>query len=185
MSEENLQIRNTGEEYNFSSLSLIFELTKDRIADQMSQVNTLDSKANFLLASATALVSAALVLQATLLTSQNTLQLFNCSKLTGQFLHSLSLIALLVVYFVEILAAFLAYKVRVYKQAPEPDELYKTYLFREEKNTMAEVFRAMLEVYRENGKIIRKKVFWIKVSFIIFASEATLLAVFLLTRTLC
>src|SRR5205085_10814142 len=87
-------------EYNFPSLDLIFELTKESITAQREQANALDSKANFVLGSATALISAALVLQAVLLSSLNTplhqqsaVLPFYCSLLTtNMFLRSLPLL---------------------------------------------------------------------------------------------
>src|SRR5438876_577381 len=148
-------------EYNFPSLDLIFELTKERVASQREQANALDSKANFVLGSATTLVRAALVLQAVLLASQGALShpqfavlSWYCSTLLNKFLRFLPLLILLIVYLIVMLSAFLAYTIRRYRYAPDPEELYRSYLYRQESSTKAEVFRAMLETYKENDKII-------------------------------
>jgi hypothetical protein len=70
MSKNDSNNQKINTQYDFPCLDLIFELTKDRISNQLERVNALDSKANFVLGSATALVGAALVLQAVLLSTQ-------------------------------------------------------------------------------------------------------------------
>ncbi len=175
---------------DFPSLNLIFDLLKDRIALQWQQTNALDNKANFILVSATALVSAALVLQAVLLTpqtapvSQITSLPFYCPTSTNRILHSLPLLILLAVYLFVMLSAYLAYQIRVYKQAPEPDELFK-YLIDEEDKTMEAVTRAMLEVCKSNNLTIRSKVLRVKIAFILLGFEVLALVAYLFFQVTC
>lgn len=199
----------------YPSLTIISELTKERVAGQMEQVNALDSKANFVLGSATALVSAALILQAVLLTAQpittttqstpsvtssptlltptrslstvtshTTSAYTYYSLFTNSIFHSLPLLLLIVVYITVMVSAFLAYRIRAYKQAPEPTELYEHYLFEKEETTKAEVFRAMLEAYKLNVITINKKVRWLNTAFLFLGLEALVLAIVLLFQIL-
>lgn len=188
MSNSDSHPQNTIKEYNFPSLDLIFLLTKERVNAQFQQVNALDSKANFMLGSSTALISAALVLQSVLLPQTNNYlpaKLIPTYCPTNTLLQILPLLILLALYLTTIVTTFLAYKIRWYKQAPEPSELYRNYLHREESSTKAEVFRAMVEAYKENDKVIRSKVLWIKISFILLSFEATTLTIYILFRSVC
>ncbi len=171
----------------FPSLDLIFELMKEAIAGQREQVNSLDSKANFILGSATAFVSAALVLQAVLLTPSTvrTSSAISCPILANKFLHTLPLLGVLLMYLCVLFAAYLAYKVRTYKQAPNPDELYNTYLVQEESKTKAEIFEAMRHAYKLNTHTIEKKTLLLKVSFILLGGEALALIVYVVFQSLC
>src|SRR5438046_9187146 len=118
MSQRNPHDKEGSEKRLFPSLDLIFELTKERIANQSEQVNALDSKANFVLGSATALVSTALVLQAVLLTpqpSQATPHIY-CPLPISNLTHVIPLLILLLAYLCVLFSAFFAYRIRVYKQ---------------------------------------------------------------------
>lgn len=186
MPKDDTSPRHSNREDDFPSLDLLFELVKDRIAVQRWQVGGLDNKANFVLGSATALISAALLLQAVLIQIRSqTAWLPSCPLPLHQSLRLLPLLALLVVYLATMLSAFFAYIVREYKYPPDLDELYHSYLHREEKNTKLEVLRAMLDVYKENNKIICNKRFWTRTSFIVFAGEVTVLVLVLLVQTAC
>ncbi len=190
MSKNNEQQQSSNKSRDLPSLNLIFELLKDRIALQWQQVNALDNKANFILLSATTIVSAALVLQAVLLTPQTTptsqtisLPLY-CPAYSNRILQSLPLLILLAVYLSVMLTAYLAYKIREYKQAPEPDELFK-YLVEEEDRTREAVTRAMLEVCKSNALTYKNKVFRVKIAFILLACEAVALVAYLLFQVTC
>lgn len=185
MSENDVQHQNTDEKLDFPSLNLLYELAKERLASQQEQKDILDSKANFILGSATALVSAALVLQAVSQPQHATPLPVYCIVRTNAPLHALPMIILLVMYLIVLFSAFPAYKIRIYKYAPELEELYKNYLFEDESETKAKVFRAMLTAYRENIITIGNKVLWLKVAFVFLGVEAMALVVYLLYQTTC
>jgi hypothetical protein len=185
MPNDNSQQQNTNEKYDFPSLDLIFEFTKERISNQKEQVTALDNRVNFVLGSATTVVSAALILQAVLLSSHNLVQLSYCAIFVNQFLKVLPLLVLLFLYLLVMLTAFLGYKIRYYKQVPDPNELYRTYLRKEKNVTKAEVFRAMLEAYNENIKTIKNKAIWVKTAFFLFIFEVIVLTVVLLVQVGC
>jgi hypothetical protein len=176
------------EENRFPSLDLIFELTKEAIAVQREQVNALDSKANFILGSATAVVSTALVLQAVQQTTplpQQSASNVYCPIPSSKFFEALPLLLLLLFYLCVIFTAYLAYKNRVYKQVPNPDELYNTYLLQEESKTKAEVFEAMRVAYKDNASKIKNKVSMLDVALVFLGCEAIALVLYLIFQVAC
>jgi hypothetical protein len=186
MPRDDTPLRHRNGEDDFPSLDLLLELIKDRIAVQRWQSSSFDSKANFVLGSATALISAALILQAVLVQIRSqTALLPSCPLVIHQSLRLLPLLALLVAYLATMLAAFFAYIVREYKHTPDLDELYNNHLNREERETKLEVCRAMLDVYKENDKIINNKRVWTRIAFIVFGGEVAVLALVLLVQTAC
>ena len=165
--------KNYSKDYHeFQSLTLIFDVTKERIISQLTQAQSLDSKANFILGSATALVSASLVIQAVLLTPHT-------SILINKFLESLPLLILLISYLLVMIMAFLAYKVNNYKGVANPEKLYEYYLDKPEDTTKADIFRVMVEAYKHNEKVIKKKGKFVNCSFFALGSEVFVLVIFI------
>ncbi len=172
MPEGDRKAQNSNEEYPFPGLDIIFELTKEQASEQTARVNLLDSKANFILGSATALISTALILQSSLL-SQGT-------RITNRFLELLPLLALLLVYLLVMFAAFFAYRVRVYKRSANPQELQRNYLNKSENTIKAEVFRAMVDSFQQNERTINKKAHWVNIAFAALGCETLILVALLL-----
>ena len=164
---------------SFPSLNLAFDITREILASQFERGNALDTKANFILGSATALVSTALVLQAVLPTG-------HCSMLPNKFLQVLPLLLLLLVYLLVIFMAFQAYRVVDYKQAGNPVEFYESDdLFKEEHTVKAEVFRVMVQAYKHNHKMLENKASWVNKAFLLLGCEAIVLAFFLSFQVTC
>lgn len=160
----------------FHSLEFIFELVKERIAIQMDQVDKLDTKAYSIMTSATALVSAALVLQAVL----PSLQASHHISIGDQILQIIPLILLLLAYLATMIASIVAYKLRKYRRSPDPVVLYQNYLKEQESYTKAKVLRSLLDDFQENEKEIDKKINWNKRSIISLWSETILFVAFLI-----
>jgi len=138
----------------------------------MEQVNAVDTKANFILGSATAIISAALILQAVLIQLHSII-------FTNRFLLELPLLLLFITYLSVMFIAFLAYRINVYKLVPDPSELYKHYLQKPESHSKAEVFRAMVEAFKENERTINKKVSWTERALVALGCETVSLVLFL------
>lgn len=172
MAIDDAKVQTEDEEYIFPSLELAYNLTKEHLPVQMDKVHALDTKANFVLGSAAALISAALILESALLTIYH--------SVTGKPLQAVLLFILLVTFIAVMLAAILAYKVKDFYEVPDPMALYKYYLSKSESFTKAKLFRAMVEAHDYNDKLIKKKVFWINISFIGLSCEVVLLILFLL-----
>jgi ABC-type multidrug transport system fused ATPase/permease subunit len=141
---------------NLKSIDLIFDLVKGRSALQMDQADKLDTKAYSVMTSATALVSAALILQAVLpaLSSSTHISFFN------QALQLTPLALLLAAYLAVMITAILAYKLRQYAQTPNPMTLFQNYLDKPELYTKAKVLRSTVEDYKKNEEEINKKIKW-------------------------
>jgi hypothetical protein len=116
----------------FPSLDVVFTLIKERIDSQLAQVDAMDTKVNFILGSATAVISAGLVVQGLSPSS-------HCSLLTNKFLQSLPAISLFASYLATTLPAFFAYRLHAFKGVALPETLFDEYLPKEENTTKAEV----------------------------------------------
>src|SRR6266487_3707531 len=141
-----------------ATVRTLFDITRDQIADQQKQVDGLDTKASVILGAATVLAGTTSVLLYGLITS-------HAHMLTNQYLRWLPL-ALIVIYLAQVSAACMAYMVRRYKQAPEPQALYDDYRNRSEYFIRARVFTAMVEVNKKNKAIIKRKVLWLTCSIV-------------------
>lgn len=161
---------------NLKSLDLIFDLVKDRCAVQMDQADKLDTKAYSIMTSATALISAALILQAVLpaLSSSKHISFLN------EVLQLIPLALLLAAYLAVMITAILAYKLRQYSQTPNPMTLYQNYLDKPELYTKAKVLRSTVEDYKENKEEIDKKIKWNTWAIRVLWVETILFVVFLL-----
>ena len=183
--------------YHFLSLDLAFDLAKEQIAGQMNQVDALDTKANFILGSATTLLAAALVLQAVILTVQKSppvqpttptsplLQPAYCSLITTKPLVLSPLVMLLIVYLILMIISFMAYRLRGYQQTPDPETIYRKYLTEDATKTKAFIFRTMVTVYQENKKTINRKVLWVSTAFIALGIEVATLVLVLFVQVTC
>jgi hypothetical protein len=180
----------TNESAPLASLDIALSLTKDLLAGQMDRVDSLDTKANFALGAATALVSAALLLQSLLLPISSP---SSCSMLVPGFIHTLPLslkraipiLPLLITFFGVMITAVFAYKIRDFKQVPTPRTLLDNYLDDPEQHTKAMLFRAMVEVFEGNEQEIRNKTVWIDRAFLTLVLEALMLVLLLLYKAVC
>ena len=72
-------------DHTLASLDFIFDLVKERMAAQMARIDGLDTKANFIMGAATALISIALTLQAAALNAPAS---GYCTSLIPTFIHA-------------------------------------------------------------------------------------------------
>lgn len=185
--------------YDFPSLDLAFDLAKEQIASQMNQVDALDTKANFILGSATTLLAAALVLQAVILTVQKSpptqpttpisahpvSQPTYCSLIANRPLVLSPLVILLIVYLILMMISFMAYRLRGYQQTPDPETMYRKYLNVDATKTKAFIFRTMVAVYQGNKKTIGRKAFWVTTAFVALGIEVVVLVLVLFVQVTC
>lgn len=187
---DSLQSHGGDESPVFPSLDMAFDLTRELLAAQMERIDGLDAKANLALVSATAVVSAALLLQALLLPSHS---YSVCSVLIPGFVHALPLLVkralpvlpLLITYLGVVITASYAYRVRDYQQVPTPRTLLDKYIDKPVDHTKALLFRAMVEAYEANEFEIKKKVVWIDYALLILVLETGLLVLLLLFQVVC
>ncbi len=162
---------------SFLSLDLLFELTKERNKIQLEQTDKLDSKAITVLTSATAIVSAALILQAVLQPSPNT-------SLVYTLLQRLPIALLMIFYLLAMIAGLTELMIRTYKLTPDPSRLYERYLMKHPEYTKAKVYKSMVDDYNVNEDKIEDLVYWIKMAIVALWIEAIAFVFFLFVHTL-
>lgn len=144
-------------EESFPSLDIVLDFTRERQSAQLQLTTDLDSKANFVLGSATLLTTAAIALR----------------NATSSW-RWLEVVAILV-YCVVVFSSFMAYRVREYAQAPDPVAL-ESNMHEAVVKTKGEILREMVRAYDTNKTAIRRKTAWLKWSFVAFMIEVVLLA---------
>jgi hypothetical protein len=167
MSQNNPQSPNDDPE--FHSLSIISDFTKEGLADQIAQGESLDGKANFVLGAATTLIALILTLQTVLPSGQGFFM----------FLRVIVQVILTLVYLATMLSALLAYWTRSYKTAPDPVQLSQAYLNKSPLDTNRAVYKAMVEAFKENEPIIKTKIKLLEISFVLLSVEAGLVVILL------
>jgi len=161
---------------DLGSVTVLFDLMREQIADQQKQIDTLDTKASVILGAAIVLAGAAATLFPGLVSNHATILIDD---------RILWLLPTLNFVFVSLMATTcMAYTVRRYKRVPNPQALYEDYRDKSEYFIKARVFTAMVAASKENEARIRKKVFWITCSIIALVIETLILAVILLFQVL-
>lgn len=159
-----------------TSLDLIFTLTQDVLNSQLEQADKLDSKADSTQVSATALIGAALVLEAVLIPLHNSLII--------RIMQIALLLPLLVVHVIVVRSASGAYGISGYHGVSNPKTLIEKYLKASERETKRKILTAMEFAYAENEKIIDKKVMLIDRAIKWRTAEATILVIVLLIQVI-
>ena len=159
------------------SQDLVFDLLKERVADQLAQADELDSKANNIIVAASALLAAGLVLQGALLTLQT-------PALIPTFTYTRpGLTALLGIYLFTMLAAIWGgFWIRSFQQIPEPEPFVQKYLSHPIRETKGVVIDTQIEVYRKNRKILDSKVTALRAASISLCLQMIVLIVLLLLQ---
>ena len=152
----------------------VFTLSKEVLDSQLEQADKLDGKADSTQISATALVSAALVLEAVLITLNGSLLI--------RIIQIALLLALLVIHVVVVINASNAYRIADYQGLANPETLRTRYLDMPDKVTKKALLKAMTYAYQENEKINDKKVKLIDRAINWRTAEAAILVVVLLTQ---
>lgn len=168
------------------SLDLAFELTRERLAAQTQYSKSIDDKANFAQGSATALVSAALVVQAVIVQNHISCAVFS-------FFHGVSpavdrvlpLLPLLLPYVGVIILGIRAGRLNVYLQSPKPDKLLQEYLEQEESQTKEILLRSMVYAHAVNEQTLKRKSKWVTYTLILLTIEAFMLVPTLILQTFC
>lgn len=155
---------------DFPSMDTVVDFTREKLSAQLAHADSLDTKANFVLGSATLLTAAAVALRS------------SASHISLGFMHVLGVIAM-VVYLAVVFASLSAYMTREYHQAPNPVEL-EPYIWEEPLKTKGDTLREMVKAYKENKTILQNKARWLKWSLLGFGLEAVLLAVLAIAQIL-
>jgi hypothetical protein len=156
------------------NLDEVYRLSENALAAQLSQVSALDSKANFVLTSASILTVAAAALHGALTPSSTTATAPpDWIVLVGHILAVIAVLAYLGVVF----AAYKAYAVRTYKGVANPGVLKdKGYTSMDPEVAKATVYVTMVESYKQNVNTITRKAEWTRWAVRSLLVEAVLVA---------
>lgn len=158
----------------FASLDVVFDLTRDQLSFQMSQVDGLDTKAGFVLASASLLTGALATWHVPATTSY--------SPFIATFIQHIPLISILI-YLVVIVTSFMAIMVRTYEYPTAPTQLRELYLHWPEQATKRKMRANIEAAYIRNEEKIKGKTRWTLAAFGALAIEALIVAVILFFLT--
>lgn len=156
-----------------SSLDVVFDLTRDQLSFQMSQIDGLDTKAGFVLASASLLTGALVTWHV-----PATAYPFPIAV----FIQHIPLISILIYLFV-VGTSFMAIMVRTYEYPTTPTQLRELYLHWPEQATKRQMRANMEAAYTRNEKKIKGKTWWTLAAFVALAIEASMVAVILFFLT--
>lgn len=167
------------------SLNLAFDLIRERLNALREDSKSLDDKANFAQGSATALMSAALIIQAVLVQNHTNCAMFGLFRGMPQVANSiLPLLPLLIPYVGVILLGIRAGRLNVYLQSPKPDTL-QDYLEQDESRTKEVLLRSMVYAYAVNEQTLKRKSKWVTYTLIFLTIEAFMLVPVLLLQASC
>lgn len=142
-----------------------FELVRDMIQVQLGQCDALDGKANFVLGSATVLIS----IYAAFLASQTSAQKFSLAD--NLFLN----VPLAFIYLMTIVFAYLGYIIRDFKIVPHPKSFVSLLLHLEERQTRLSLLNALAAAYELNSRQLAKKADYVGVALTFLCIEAVFL----------
>jgi hypothetical protein len=144
------------------SLPLGIDLMRDNLTQQMSQADSIDTKAGFILGSAS-LITGVLVAWH---------KLPQGAPGVVQWLPAIAIgVYLLVVAF-----AALAYAVREYALSPDPVKMRDRYVFLDDQEAKDHIFHGMVISWLKNKKGIGIKLHWLELAFAAFGIQVLVVA---------
>jgi len=163
---------------DYPSLDIILDFTRDQLAAQHSYASALDSKAGFVLGSASLLSGLLVAWRPPQSDVQYPLALQALVEALPGFVTALPLVVIGIYLFV-IATAYRAYSLHSYKDVPNPKVLYPEYLKTDEFSTKGTVLATMVSAYNSNERTLKGKVFWTRAALLALLVEALVVAVML------
>lgn len=154
---------NTEKDQGLPSLDFAFDLVKERIDNQLSRIDGLDTKANFVSGAALGVLGIALTLQTFMLSLPRHSY---CSAIIPSLIYTLpsvvkhAIIAfpLICVFVVVILCSQHAYRLDEYKEVPvNPEEIFRTCLEQEVDETKIDIYSRMIVAFKINEEKLEEK----------------------------
>jgi hypothetical protein len=143
-------------------LDLVYSEVKERLNLQFEQVEALDTKAAFVVSTASVVVSIAISLPAA-----------SYSRLDASTLVIFG--AGVAYYSYAMFAGVRAYLVRTYRRDPEPEPLRDGYLATAPEKTKQQLIENLIDSFNENKEIIRLKAFDVTAAMIFLMVQTLLL----------
>jgi hypothetical protein len=164
-----------GEPLAWPNLDESYLLTKEALAAQLAQAHTLDSKASFVLTSASILTASALALHqavASLSGAGTTAHRSGGIIVLVQVLAVLAVVAYLAVVY----TSFRAYTLRSYAGPADPRQLEARYVDMDAELAKATLFSTMVKSYSDNSALLDQKASWTRYALYALLGEAALVA---------
>jgi drug/metabolite transporter superfamily protein YnfA len=150
------------------SLDLGLDLMRDNLAQQMSQADALDTKAGFILGSASLITGVLVAWHKLPLGAPGIVQ----------WLPAIAI----AVYAAVVTCAAFAYFVREYSLSPGPVTIRDKFVFWELPESKDEIFHGMVLAWLRNSKQIGLKLHWLELAFIAFGVQITVVAAIIVTE---
>jgi len=164
-----------GEPVTWPNLDECYLLSKEALADQLAQSRALDSKASFVLASASILTAAALALHQAVAGVAGTTAEAALSRGLVVLANLLAVLAVLA-YLGVVYTAFRAYTLRSYDGPADPRQLAAKYVDMDAELAKATLFATMVKSYGDNSTILDQKVAWTRNAVYTLFGESILVA---------
>jgi hypothetical protein len=165
-----------GEPSAWPNLDESYLLTKEALAAQLAQAHTLDSKASFVLTSATILTASALAVHQAAAnlsgTGVGTAHPRAGMVVLAQVLAVLAVFAYLAVVY----TSFRAYTLRSYAGPADPRQLEARYVDMNAQLAKATLFSTMVKSYGDNSALLDQKASWTHYALYALLGEAALVA---------
>ena len=159
-----------------SSHNLIFNHSQESVSDQLKYAKEQDNRAYVVMVIATALVSAAVVLQAVVPT--------NCNTTISRFLQIVPISLLGFTFLETIIIATIGWGVRKYWGQADTLTLYTHYLDKPEQDTKDALMKYSVNAYHENQKQLKIKAFWVKFATLALRRYSIVFVLFLIAQAI-
>jgi hypothetical protein len=158
---------------SYPSLELCFDLARDQLDAQSKRASNLDTKASFVLGSASILTTTAVAFKAAFTSAQAT---------------NLGMIVLAIAgaaaYVGVVGSAFMAYTLRSYAWVPQVSELKAHYMTKPLEYTRGTLLSSMVIAFTENERTIGRKVVWTRAALMTLLVEAAIVALLVVVQIL-
>lgn len=164
---------------DWPSLEVVYKEVQDSVAAQNDRLKTIDTKANFGLAAATLLTAGVTGLGRALGESGRQLvasswKVFGIELQVNQLVDWVTIISLGIYAFIAF-STFMAYRLRTFKESPQPQPLIDKYIYEEPIFTKAAITKARVRDYGINQETIEAKAVWVSLAMMLLVVEALLL----------
>jgi hypothetical protein len=163
------------------NLDECYELTKETLGAQLAQAHTLDSKASFVLTSASVLTAAALALHQAVTNVAGSVASSTQPEAPAVAAKVFGILGVLA-YVGVVYTSFRAYTLRSYAGPADPRQLKEKYVNMDVKLAKAAIFSTMVESYTSNSMVLERKVLWTRYALYALVAEAALVALITLVE---
>jgi hypothetical protein len=182
---------NTSDASSLPSLDFAFDLVKERIDNQLSRIDGLDTKTNSISGSAIAILGIGLTLQTFMLSLPrhsycSIIMPYYIHMLPSVVKHALLVLPIIVTSVIAVLYSQSAYKVGKYEEVPvNPETIFYEYLEKELHITKIDIYDRMRKAFKTNEEKIEEKVRKINCAILWLNIEISTFVVLFICLSIC